>query len=55
MKFRDKKSGILDITISDGKEYVRKKLERAYNKLSSRTREILEDKYKNMIDVLFVS
>ena len=45
----------MNLSISDGKEYVRKKLERDYNKLSSRTREILKDRYKNIIDVLFVS
>ena len=45
----------MNLSISDGKEYVRKKLERDYNKLSLRTREILEDRYKNIIDVLFVN
>lgn len=45
----------MDLSISEGKEYVRKKLERDYNKLSSRTREILEDRYRNIIDVLFVN
>lgn len=45
----------MNLSISDGKEYVRKKLERDYNKLSSRTREILKDRYKNITDVLFVS
>jgi len=45
----------MNLSISEGKEYVRKKLERDYNKLSPRTREILEDRYKNIIDVLFVN
>ena len=45
----------MNLSISDGKEYVRKKLERDYNKLSERTRKILEDRYKNIIDVLFVN
>ena len=45
----------MNLSILDGKEYVRKKLERDYNKLSPRTREILEDRYKNIIDVLFVN
>ena len=45
----------MKLSITDDKEYVRKKLERDYNKLSSRTRELLEDRYKNIIDVLFVS
>ena len=42
------------LSISDGKEYVRKKLERDYNKLSSRTKEILKDRYKKITEVLFV-
>ena len=45
----------MNLSISDGKEYVKKKLERDYNKLSERTRKILEDRYKNIIDGLFVS
>lgn len=45
----------INLSVSDGKEYVRNKLERDYNKLSPRTREILEDRYKNIIDVLFVN
>ncbi len=45
----------MDLSISDGKEYVRKKLERDYNKLSPKTRKILENRYKNIIDVLFVN
>lgn len=44
----------MNLSISDGKEYVRKKLERDYNKLSSKTREILKDRYENIINVLFV-
>ena len=35
--------------------YVRKKLERDYNKLSPKTRELLKDRYKNIISVLFVN
>ena len=45
----------MNLSISDGKEYVRKKLERDYNKLSSRTREILKDRYENIMKVLFVN
>ena len=45
----------MNLSISDGKEYVRRKLERDYNKLSSRTRELLKDRYKNIVDVLFVT
>lgn len=44
----------MNLSISDGKEYVRKKLERDYNKLSKKTREILKDRYENIINVLFV-
>ena len=36
------------------KEFVRKKLERDYRKLSNRTREVLNDRYKNIMQVLFV-
>ena len=43
-----------NLSISDGKEYVRKKLERDYNKLSERTRVLLKDRYQNILDVLFV-
>lgn len=42
------------LSIVDGTEFVKKKLERDYNKLSPRTREILKDRYKNIINVLFV-
>ena len=45
----------MNLSISDGKEYVRRKLERDYNKLSPRTRELLKDRYKNIVDVLFVN
>lgn len=44
----------MDLSISDGKEYVRKKLERDYNKLSDRTRELLKERYENIVRVLFV-
>lgn len=37
-----------------GEEYVKKKLERDYKKLSDRTREILKDRYENIMKVLFV-
>ena len=45
----------MNLSISDGKEYVRRKLERDYNKLSPRTRELLKNRYKNIVDVLFVN
>ncbi len=34
-------------------EFVKKKLERDYNKLSVRTKEILKDRYKSIMEVLF--
>lgn len=40
--------------IKEGTEYVKKKLERDYNKLSPKTREELKDRYENIIKVLFV-
>ena len=43
-----------DLSIAEGTEFVKKKLERDYNKLSSHTREILKDRYENIIKVLFV-
>ena len=46
--------GKLDLSISDGKEWVRQKLERDYNKLSERTRTKLQDRYNNIVNVLFI-
>ena len=43
-----------DLSITEGTEFLKKKLERDYNKLSSHTREILKDRYENIIKVLFV-
>ena len=45
----------LDLSLADGKEWVKKKLERDYNKLSPKTREKLKDRYENIINVLFVN
>lgn len=44
----------LDLSVQDGKEYVKKKLERDYSKLSDRTRIELEDRYKKIMEVLFI-
>lgn len=44
----------LKLSIQDGTEYAKKKLERDYNKLSPRTREILKDRYENIVKVIFV-
>lgn len=41
------------LSLEEGTEFVRKKLERDYNKLSSQTKEILENRYRNIIEVLF--
>lgn len=42
------------MSIEDGKKYVKSKLERDYNKLSSKTREKLKERYDNIIKLLFV-
>lgn len=42
-----------DMPIEEGTEFVKKKLERDYNKLSVRTRDILKDRYKSIVEVLF--
>lgn len=43
----------MELSIEDGTEFVKKKLERDYNKLSSRTREVLKEKYENIVNILF--
>ena len=44
----------LDLSIEEGTEFVKKKLERDYNKLSDRTKVELKDRYENIMKVLFV-
>lgn len=44
----------LGLNLNEGIEFTRKKLERDYNKLSDRTRDLLKDRYNNIIKVLFV-
>lgn len=44
----------LDLSIEEGTEFVKKKLERDYNKLSDRTKVELEDRYENIMKILFV-
>lgn len=44
-----------DLSIEDGTEFIKQKLERDYNKLSERTREMLKDRYKQITEVLFVN
>ena len=43
----------MGLSIEDGTEFVKRKLERDYNKLSPKTREILKNRYENIINVLF--
>lgn len=42
------------LSIPEGTEFVKKKLQRDYNKLSERTRVLLKDRYENIMSVLFV-
>lgn len=44
----------LNLSVNDGEEYVKKKLERDYNKLSDKTREMMKDRYSNILKVLFL-
>lgn len=44
----------LNLSVKNGEEYVKKKLERDYNKLSDRTKKLLKDRYNNILNVLFV-
>ena len=45
----------MNLSISDGAEYVKRKLERDYNKLSPRTKEKLKERYDKIMEVLFLS
>lgn len=45
----------LDLSLEEGAEFVKKKLERDYNKLSDRTKLELKDRYENIMKVLFVN
>lgn len=44
----------LRLSISEGKEFVRKKLERDFSKLSENSRELLKERYEKIVEVLFV-
>ena len=44
----------MGMSIENGTEFVKNKLERDYNKLSEKTREEIKDRYKNIVEVLFV-
>lgn len=43
----------MNLNIDEASSWVKKKLENDYNKLSPRTREVLQDRYDNIIKVLF--
>ena len=45
----------LDLSLEEGAEFVKKKLERDYNKLSDRTKLELKDRYENIMTVLFIN
>ncbi|MCI8352356.1 MAG: HD domain-containing protein [Clostridia bacterium] len=45
----------MNLSVEDGETYLKKKLERDYNKLSDRTRKIVKDRYENIINILFVN
>lgn len=45
----------MNLSINDGVDFLKKKLERDYNKLSPRARDILKDRYENILNVLFVN
>lgn len=44
----------MNLSVKDGEEYLKKKLERDYNKLSERTRKTIKDRYHNILEILFV-
>ena len=43
-----------NMSIEEGKEYVKKKLERDYEKLSLMSKELLKDRYEMIMKVLFI-
>lgn len=43
-----------NLSVQEGAELVKKKLERDYNKLSTRSKELLKDRYETIIKILFV-
>ncbi len=44
----------MNLSITDGKEYAKRKLEKDYNKLSPRTKEKLKERYNKIMEVLFL-
>lgn len=47
--------GKKDLSVSEGEEWIKGKLARDYKKLSPRTKEVLKDRYENILNVLFVN
>lgn len=45
----------MNLSVEDGENYLKKKLERDYNKLSDKTRKLIKERYENIIKVLFVN
>ena len=45
----------MNLSISDGKDYVKGKLERDYNKLSTNSKEKLQDRCNKIMEELFIS
>ncbi len=45
----------MNLSVEEGENYLKKKLERDYNKLSNKTREIMRVRYENIIKILFVN
>ena len=43
----------MGLSLEEGTEFVKKKLERDYYKLSQRTKEVLKEKYENIVSILF--
>ena len=43
----------MGLSLEEGTEFVKRKLERDYNKLSQRTKEVLKEKYENIVSILF--
>ena len=44
----------MNLSICEGKDFVKKKLERDFYKLSSQSKTLLKDRYENIMKVLFV-
>lgn len=44
----------MKLSVEDGENYVKRKLEKDYNKLSDKTKEMMKDRYENIIKVLFI-